>query len=135
MVVDGPDPTRVATRADLAHELALLRVRAAAGTPHVRVSLTELARRVGVPRSTVHAYLSGKHLPPSDVLDRIVIALGATPREQRLWSEAWYRVCTPRTASTMAVALAAVLAGTDPDVAASRLAQHLALELRRIFAD
>jgi hypothetical protein len=35
----------------------------------------------------------------------------------------------------MAVALAAVLAGTDPDVAASRLAQHLALELRRIFAD
>ncbi|MBM7789357.1 helix-turn-helix domain-containing protein [Tenggerimyces flavus] len=136
----GPDPSRIATRADLARELNLLRGRAAAGTLNVRVSLTDLAERVDVPRSTVHAYLSGKHLPPAEVLDRIVIALGATAHEQRLWSEAWFRVCTPPTSgatSTMAVAveLATVLVGADPDAAASRLAQHLARELRKLLAD
>lgn len=136
----GPDPSRIATRADLARELNLLRGRAAAGTLHVRVSLTEVAQRVNVPRSTVHAYLTGKHLPPAEVLDRIVISLGATPPEQRQWSEAWFRVCAPPAAgatSTMAVALelATVLVGSDPDAVASRLAQHLAQELRKLLAD
>jgi tetratricopeptide (TPR) repeat protein len=40
----------------------------------------------------VHVYLTGKHLPAATVLDRIVIALGATADEQRQWSEAWFRV-------------------------------------------
>lgn len=93
--VAGPDPTRIATRDDLARELTLLRLRAAVGTLRVRVSLTALARLVGLPRSTVHAYVSGKHVPPSDVLDRLVIALGATRVEQRQWNEAWFRVCAP----------------------------------------
>lgn len=88
----GPDPTRVHTIADLARELGLLRARAAGGTHKTRVSLAELASRVGEPRSTVHTYVTGKYLPSAVVLDRIVIALGATPAEQREWSEAWYRV-------------------------------------------
>ena len=87
----GPDAARVHTVADLVTELDLLRVRAARGTRTTRVSLTELAGRVGEPRSTVHTYVTGKHLPPADVLDRIVIALGATPAEQPDWGEAWFR--------------------------------------------
>lgn len=92
----GPDPTRVHTVADLARELGLLRARAADGTRKTRVSITELAGRVGEPRSTVHAYVSGKHLPAATVLDRIVIVLGATAAEQREWSEAWFRVSASR---------------------------------------
>jgi tetratricopeptide (TPR) repeat protein len=88
----GPDATRVHTVADLVAELGLLRARAAAGTRKTRVSLAELADRISEPRSTVHVYLTGKHLPAATVLDRIVIALGATPVEQRQWGEAWFRV-------------------------------------------
>ena len=47
-------------------------------------------------KSTLSNYLAGKTLPPSDVLDQIIIALGATPDEQRYWSEAWYRVYESR---------------------------------------
>jgi hypothetical protein len=45
-----------------------------------------------MPRSTLHRYITGQTLVPSEVLDRIVIALGAGPAEQRAWNEAWYRV-------------------------------------------
>lgn len=96
--VVGPDPTRIRDRADLVRELGLLRARAARGTRKTRVSLAELAARVGEPRSTVHAYVSGRHLPAADVLDRIVIALGATGDEQRAWSEAWFRLAAERAA-------------------------------------
>lgn len=78
----------------LARELGLLQARAARGTGTRGVSLTELTRRLGwqtSSRSTVHSYVSGKTLAPADVLDQIVIALGATPDEQREWSEAWFR--------------------------------------------
>ncbi len=90
--LSGPDASRVHTIVDLARELGLLRARAAGGTYKARVSLADLAGRVGEPRSTVHAYVTGKHLPPAAVLDRIVIALGANAQEQRQWSDAWFRV-------------------------------------------
>lgn len=90
--VSGPDPQRVHDLVDLARELDLLRARAARGSRRRRIGLDALAARVDVPRSTVHAYATGKHLPPADVLDGIVIALGATSAEQRQWSEAWFRV-------------------------------------------
>ena len=100
----GPDPARVGTAADLTRELDLLRARAARGTGRRRIGLDELVRRVGLPRSTVHSYVGGTTLPALDVLDRIVIALGATPAEQAAWSEAWYRVVDRRTpASTPAL--------------------------------
>lgn len=88
----GPDPGSVETAADLARELDLLRVRAAAGSRKARVTLDELAARVALPRSTVHAYVTGVTIAPADVLDRVVIALGAVPAEQAAWSEAWFRV-------------------------------------------
>lgn len=125
-------------RQDLVRELGLLRARAAAGTSRTRVSLAALAHRAGIPRSTVHAYLTGKHLPPSDVLDRIVIELGATPAEQREWSEAWFRLCTPAdppppplVALRLAAELTAALAAAQPDSALSAVARQLADELRR----
>ncbi|HEX8868407.1 MAG TPA: AAA family ATPase [Lentzea sp.] len=78
--------------AGLARELDLLRARAAAGTLKAKVSLEDLTRLVRTPRSTLHRYVTGQTLVPSEVLDRIVIALGASPAEQRDWNEAWYRV-------------------------------------------
>jgi len=95
----GPDPTRVVDLGDLVRELNLLRSRAARGTRSARISLEELASRVGEPKSTIHAYLTGKRLAPSQMLDRMVIALGTTPAEQREWAEAWYRVCAHREVS------------------------------------
>jgi hypothetical protein len=63
------------------------------------VSLEDLASRVAEPRSTIHAYLAGKRLAPAEVLDRMVIALGATSAEQHEWAEAWYRVTAYRDAA------------------------------------
>jgi hypothetical protein len=88
----GPDPRRVRSLAELARELDLLRARAAAGTLKAKISLEGLAGLVRLPRSTLHRYLSGQTLVPSEALDRIVVALGADPAEQREWNEAWYRV-------------------------------------------
>ena len=88
----GPDPRRVHGLADLARELDLLRARAAAGTLKAKVSVEDLAGLVRLPRSTLHSYLSGQTLVPSEVLDRVVVALGADSAEQREWNEAWYRM-------------------------------------------
>jgi hypothetical protein len=95
----GPDPARVVNLDDLARELGLLRSRAARGTRSAKVSLEDLAGRVAEPRSTIHAYLTGKRLAPAEVLDRMVIALGATSAEQHEWAEAWYRVTAYRDAA------------------------------------
>lgn len=92
--VAGPDPGRVHSRDDMVRELDLLRVRAADGSRKLRVSLADLAGRIGEPRSTVHSYVAGTHLPAANVLDRMVIALGATAAEQQGWGEAWFRVAT-----------------------------------------
>jgi len=62
------------------------------------VSLDDLARRVDLPRSTVHVYVTGRTLPPIEILDQIVIALGATQAEQARWSESWFRVAAHRDA-------------------------------------
>ena len=95
----GPDPRRIRDLAGLASELGLLQARAARGTGRTRVSLAELTRRVGLPasnRSTIHSYMSGRTLPPVDVLDKLVIALGATPDEQAAWAEAWFLLAAQR---------------------------------------
>jgi transcriptional regulator with XRE-family HTH domain len=117
--LSGPDPTRVTTIDDLVRELALLRSRAARGTRSAKVSLEDLAARVGEPRSTIHAYLTGKRLAPAQVLDRIVIALQATATEQREWAEAWYRVCAYRDA-THRPAAAVIAASAVPAAAVLR---------------
>lgn len=87
----GADPGQVRTRADLVRELEVLRGNAARGSGRTRVSLAELAKRIEVPRSTVHTYLTGQTLIPAEVLDRVVIALDGTA-DQKQWAEAWDRV-------------------------------------------
>ncbi|HEX2901915.1 MAG TPA: NB-ARC domain-containing protein [Jatrophihabitans sp.] len=87
----GPDPRRVHDPDGLVRELGLLRIRAARGRGRGRVSLNDIATSTAIPRSTVHAYLSGGRMPPADSLDAMVVALGATPAEQREWAEALYR--------------------------------------------
>jgi hypothetical protein len=59
----GPDPARITDVAGFVREVDLLRRQAARGTGKARVGLTELAGLVAVPRSTVHAYVSGKLHP------------------------------------------------------------------------
>ncbi len=88
----GPDPQRVTDPRTLVDELDLLRRRAARGTGKNRVSLADLSRAADLPRSTVHTYVTGKAFPAIDVLDRLLIALGATPDELAAWSDAWFRV-------------------------------------------
>jgi tetratricopeptide (TPR) repeat protein len=88
----GADASVIRTRADLVSALSGLRTRAARGRGLRQVSLALLAREAGVPRSTLHTYVTGATLPPADVLDRIVVALGGTPGEQSRWAEAWDRV-------------------------------------------
>lgn len=90
--VGGPDPARITDVTGFVREVDLLRRLAARGTGKARVSLADLARLVDVPRSTVHAYVSGKIHPPSDVFDRIVIALGVPRAEWGRWNDAWFRV-------------------------------------------
>lgn len=94
----SPDPSNVNDLSSLASEIDRLRVRAARGTARRKVSIADLARDLaraldsGVSKSTLHSYVSGRTLPPAEVLDQIVIALGATDDEQAAWGEAWYRV-------------------------------------------
>ncbi|MCX4098567.1 ATP-binding protein [Nocardia sp. alder85J] len=88
----------------LVRELDVLRVRAAHGTGRIRVSVDDLRRKLpDIPRSTLASYLSGKHFPSADVLDRIVIALGATADQQRAWSEAWFTASEHRATHRWAV--------------------------------
>lgn len=73
----------------LLDELGRLRVRAARGTGKIRLSLRDIAAASGVPHSSLANYLSGATLMPCDVLDAVVLALGATRAEARDWAQAW----------------------------------------------
>lgn len=88
----GPDPTAVFSVADLALHLDRLRREAGRERGRRRLGLDTLARRTGVPRSTLHTYLAGRSLPPPEVLDRLVLELGATGAQAREWARAWERV-------------------------------------------
>jgi transcriptional regulator with XRE-family HTH domain len=98
----SPDLLRVRDRADLVRELGLLRSCAARGSGRARVSLEWIAAATGVPRSTVHAYLRGQRVPPPDVLDAIVLALGVSGAEAREWAGALYRVVAAEAAGPAA---------------------------------
>ncbi|MGK5679388.1 PfkB family carbohydrate kinase [Actinoplanes sp. URMC 104] len=119
----GPDPRRVRDLPSLARELALLAARAARGSGRRQISQAELTRRLGLPstmKSTINSYFSGKSLAPPDTLDAIVIALGATPEDQRLWSEAWERVNMQRLDARRGNRPAVAATGPDQVVAELR---------------
>jgi transcriptional regulator with XRE-family HTH domain len=77
------------TARELLNELNQWRVRAARGTGKARVSLRDLASATGVPHNSLSNYLSGTSVMPPDVLDAVVIALGATPEQARQWATDW----------------------------------------------
>jgi hypothetical protein len=63
----------------------LQRLRYAAGEP----SYSELAKRTGFPRSTLHGALRGDRLPPLELVRAVVGACGGDPRE---WDGRWLRL-------------------------------------------
>lgn len=82
----------VDTRTGLVASLDAIRRRWAFGSRKARASIDDIARRTGVPRSTIHVYVTGRTLPPPDLLDTMVAALGASRDERRAWAAALERV-------------------------------------------
>src|SRR5262249_35850335 len=67
-----------------------------------RVSLQDIAKATGIPKSSLANYLSGRTLVPPDQLDAIARALGASAVEAAalatLWDQVADRESAPRTA-------------------------------------
>ncbi|HLR86000.1 MAG TPA: tetratricopeptide repeat protein [Nocardioidaceae bacterium] len=77
--VDTTEPSSVASVADFGRELkAWLRRGPRRGT-----KVGTLAKHLGVSQSTMYAYLAGTTLPPTDVLDDILHAIGVPEAEHR----------------------------------------------------
>jgi hypothetical protein len=105
----APDPDQVMTRADLVRQLNVLRVRAAVGTGKARMSVRDVARATGIPRSTLAGYLSGTTPAPPDALGRIVAALGVEASQAAAWVSTGRRLA--ETADRQSVAIAADTGG------------------------
>ena len=92
----APDPYGIHTLEDLTRELAKLR-RRAAGEGQVRMSVRDVAQRVGKAPSTLDPYLRGLRLCPMDTYEGILRALGVGQQGLRPWLDAWERVADART--------------------------------------
>jgi hypothetical protein len=110
--VDGPD--QIGSRGDLIRQLDRLRIRAAAGSGKVRLSVRDIARATAIPRSTLAGYLSGATPVPPDLLGRIVRALGATREEAAHWVRAGERVAEQRSGGVSPAARAVVDRDVEP---------------------
>lgn len=86
-----PQPALIANQADFVVHLDRLRRRAFHDGGQ-RVGLDRLSRLTGIPRSSLHGYLVGLTLPPSDRLDALVVALGCTAAETHEWAQALDRL-------------------------------------------
>jgi hypothetical protein len=80
------DPTQASSVTAFMHRLWLVRIRA--GNP----SLGVLAKRTGIPKSTLH---DGLHrgrstLPSIDLVRRVLTALDSSTHEIRAWETAWF---------------------------------------------
>ena len=83
-----PDPAELASAAEWSAGLQHLRERSG-------LSVRDLARAAGASSSTVGGYVSGRHLPTiaaSDVVDRILAAVGLDETERRAWLDALNRL-------------------------------------------
>jgi transcriptional regulator with XRE-family HTH domain/tetratricopeptide (TPR) repeat protein len=86
----APDPRRIVTRQDFGQQLTLARETAG-------LTVRQLARKTGIPASTLGGYLTGRHLPernPPDLLQRILRACGISDEDTaaRQWQQAYWRV-------------------------------------------
>lgn len=112
-------PEGLTTVAGFVAALDTMRRRGARGTGRARISLAELANRTAIPRSTVHAYLSGRSLPTPDALDAMVRALGVTGPSLGAWADALDRLAAAPAASIGSVSLDA--ATNDPSTGPRQL--------------
>lgn len=76
---DTAEPSPVVSVADFGHELKAWLRRG----PRRGIKVGALAKRLGVSQSTMYAYLAGTTLPPTDVLDDILQAIGVPEHEHR----------------------------------------------------
>lgn len=117
---DGaPDPRLIVTREDFATHLGLAKQQA-------ELSVRRLAKRTGIPSSTLGGYFTGEHLPalePADQLDRILRAMGIDRRgDLALWRSALRRARrssrhdTASAAPAVAYPAGAQLVSTQPPV-------------------
>jgi len=85
----APDPRGIVTRQDFGQQLTLAREIAG-------LTVRQLARKTGIPASTVGGYLSGRHLPernPPDLLQRILRACGISGEDTvAQWQQAYWRM-------------------------------------------
>ncbi|MEC3982167.1 XRE family transcriptional regulator [Amycolatopsis sp. H20-H5] len=99
---NGADPGRIRTLDDLRDELELLRRAEGRHLGKDRLSVQDLTRLVErhhdreVPRSTLANYLAGRTLPPSNVYEAILRALGVAESSMRGWADAWDRLYDDR---------------------------------------
>ena len=90
----APDPQGIVTRQDFGQQLTLARETAG-------LTVRQLARKAGIPASTVGGYLTGRHLPernPPDLLQRILRACGISDEDTvTQWQQAYWRMrrCGP----------------------------------------
>lgn len=97
-----PQPTLICNVSDFVMHLDRLRRRAATGSSAgKRVGLDWLTKNTGIPRSSLHSYLSGTTLPPADRFDTLVMTLGCSPREVKEWAQALDRLCDAAAAERM----------------------------------
>jgi O-acetyl-ADP-ribose deacetylase (regulator of RNase III)/transcriptional regulator with XRE-family HTH domain len=87
----GPDPTSIATLSDLAREFTTLRRREARPGQR-RLSVRDVAARIGKAPSTIDPYLTGRRLCPADVYEALLRALGVPADQFRPWLDAWDRL-------------------------------------------
>lgn len=90
-----PDPTGLQTLDDLVQAFNKLR-RRGARKGQVRLSVRDLAARTKRAPSTLDAYLRGTRLPPADVYEDLLRALGIPVTRMRPWLDAWERIADAR---------------------------------------
>ena len=90
-----PDPRRLDTLDDLVRAFDTLR-RRGARKGQERLSVRDLAQRTGTAPSTLDPYLRGIRLPPADIYEDLLHALGIGAGEMRPWLDAWARIAGSR---------------------------------------
>lgn len=108
-----PDPGRLHTLDDLTRVFNTLR-RRGARKGQIQLSVRDLAARTGKAPSTLDAYLRGARLPPADVYEDLLRALGVPVASLRPWLDAWERIAEARPARRSATRVTTQSGGRPP---------------------
>ncbi len=102
-VARTPDPRQIYTSDDLTSALQKLR-RLAAGSAKVTLPLRQIAERAQHPLTSIHRHMRGETLPPRDVFERMLRALGVPQNRMAPWLAAWDRVADAKNSRLAPVA-------------------------------